>query len=238
MFVESTLGASIAVRSDEAMRSRRFGNMNVLAIDTATPDPAVSLATALGVFDEPLPTDRRASEQLLVAIGRCAERAAIRLEECDRIAVCSGPGSFTGLRIGLATAWGLGRALGAPVEGVPTLEAMAEAGRAPGVTRIAAALDAGRGEVVLQRFGLEDVRAEALAPATRIARPPASDAVFGWRLVSLPADLLAGSGGAPPGSIARALALAVARAPREVSGARPAAIYARPSAAEEKRGAP
>ena len=92
--------------------------MQILALDTASPVSSVTLLARGVVWEEALPGDRRASEELLPAIERCFAAAGSRLPDCDRIAVCSGPGSFTGLRIGLATAWGLGRAAGIPVETV------------------------------------------------------------------------------------------------------------------------
>ena len=103
--------------------------MIVLAIDTASPAPAVALADETSVFVEPLPSDRTASEDLLPSIERVLAAGGRTLASCQRIAVCSGPGSFTGLRVGLATAWGLARALGCAVESVSTLSAMAEAAR-------------------------------------------------------------------------------------------------------------
>lgn len=213
--------------------------MNVLALDTASPEPAVSLSTEETVFQEPLAPDRRASENLLAALERCRERARLPLEAVQRIAVCSGPGSFTGVRVGLATAWGLSRALGIPVEAVSTLEAMAETARAPGRSRVAAVLDAGRGDVVFARFGLDSPRAKPLDSAPRtLRRETAAAELEGWTIVSLPRDLLS------PGSVSRleriagALARAVAEFPRENAEAPPHAIYARRSAAEEKLGAP
>src|SRR5713226_8896871 len=142
--------------------------MNVLALDTASPMPAVALATPRASGEEPPPSDRRASEELLGAVARVLEAAGIELSACGRIAVCSGPGSFTGTRVGLATAWGLGRALGIPVEPVSTLEALADAARAPGLAEILAALDAGRGEVLVQGFSLGEERAQAMEVAQRL----------------------------------------------------------------------
>src|SRR5215472_5811015 len=138
--------------------------VSVLALDTAGPEPGVALVARGDSFEERLPSDRQASERLLPAVDRVLQRAGLELRQCDRIAVCSGPGSFTGLRVGLSTAWGLGRALEIPVEEVSTLEALAEAARAelPGSTRVTTALDAGRGEVVAAEFSLEGTRVRAL----------------------------------------------------------------------------
>ena len=67
--------------------------MNVLALDTASPAPGVSVLARGEVFEQALPADRHASEKLLSAISRCLEKAGIALAECERIAVCSGPAS-------------------------------------------------------------------------------------------------------------------------------------------------
>lgn len=209
--------------------------MNVLALDTATPAPAIALLTGERLFEETLSADRRASEELLPAIARVLARAGLGLGDLDRVAVCAGPGSFTGVRVGLATAWGFGRALGVAVESVPTLEAMAETARTEGASRAAALLDAGRGEIVGQRFTLERARAESLEPARRIASGalPAE-----WRddaLVAIPGSLAAGAGSTVRPGVAASLARAVARDPRPAGALE--AIYTRPSAAEEKHGA-
>lgn len=212
--------------------------MNVLALDTASPAPGVSVLARGEIFEEALPADRHASEELLSAISRCLARAGMELPECDRIAVCSGPGSFTGLRVGLSTAWGLGRALDLPVEGVSTLEGMAEAARAVDDKRVTAILDAGRGEVVVESFSLEGSRARSLSPPRRVSRDEAS--AQPGLLICLPGDLLGQRGHAPAIPVSRAVGLAVARHPRDtVSGGDSIrGIYSRPSAAEEKRGAP
>lgn len=212
--------------------------MQILALDSASPVPSVSLLARGEVWEEALPGDRRASEELLPAIARCLSGAAARLAECDRIAVCSGPGSFTGLRIGLATAWALGRAAGIPVETVSTLEALAETVRGRDLTPVASVLDAGRGEVVVALFSLEGERARLEGPPTRLSLDAARDRVEGLPVVSLPADLLGARGEVPKRSPSRALALAVARCPGEITPSRLEGIYSRPSAAEEKHGAP
>lgn len=212
--------------------------MQILAIDTASPIPSVTLLAEGGVREEALPDDRRASEELLPAVARCFAAAATTLSECDRIAVCAGPGSFTGLRVGLATAWALGRAAGVPVEAVPTLEVLAETLRPTGETRVAAALDAGRGEVVFAIFDLGGDRARPEGPTARLALEEARARAAGVPTAALPPDLLFLGAVRPETSPSRALALAVSRAPGENPGSRLEGIYSRPSAAEEKHGAP
>jgi tRNA threonylcarbamoyl adenosine modification protein YeaZ len=211
--------------------------MQILALDTASPFPSVTLLVREELREEPFSQDRRASEELLPAIERCLAAAGTTLARCDRIAVCSGPGSFTGLRIGLATAWALGRAAGVPVETVSTLEALAETARAPGIDRVAAVLDAGRGDVVLAVYSLEGSRARIEEAPERLPIAEARRRVANILTVTLPLDVLGTETRPASLSPSRALALAVARAPGEVSSS-PAGIYSRPSAAEEKHGAP
>jgi tRNA threonylcarbamoyladenosine biosynthesis protein TsaB len=210
--------------------------MTVLALDTASPRPAVALWSDGRLFEEALPGDRRASEDLLPAVRTVLARAGLALRDCDRVVVCAGPGSFTGLRVGLATAWGFGRAAGIPVEAVSTLEAMAEAARAPDLRSVVAALDAGRGDVVAERYDLSGPRAHSTAASTLLSADALGGFAAGDAVVSL-----SSAGPALRRSVAAALAEAVARAPREAEGDRARrgilAIYSRPSAAEEKHGA-
>ena len=210
--------------------------MKVLAIDTASPDASVALLSSGRIFEEALPSERRASEELLPALRRVLESAGAALRDCDRLAVCAGPGSFTGVRVGLATAWGLSRAAGIPLETVSTLEALAETMRGNGATRVVAALDAGRGDVVCCAYALGGARAEALGEPERVSPDRARELAGGAAIAALPRDLL----GVPGVAEARlrpaaALARAVAAAPGSEATSL-AAIYSRPSAAEEKRG--
>ena len=210
---------------------------NVLAVDTASPAPGVALLARGSMLEEKLAQDRQASEELLPAIRRCLSGSDLSLERLSCLAICAGPGSFTGLRVGLASAWGISRAAHIPVETVSTLEAMAEAWRGVSAGPVWTALDAGRGELVLQDFDLEGPRAAARRPAVRLPRAEAIRLVGESERVALPRDLLGPGGRALPRSPAHALALAVARAPRPATSGELRAIYARASAAEEKHGA-
>jgi tRNA threonylcarbamoyladenosine biosynthesis protein TsaB len=211
--------------------------MSVLAIETAGPNPSVVVLAGDRLVEESLPPDGRASEDLLPAVARAFDRAGESLSGCERIAVCAGPGSFTGVRVGLATAWGIGRALGIPIEPVSTLEALAEAARPFGAPRVAAFLDAGRGELVGARFDLSGTRARELSLPERLAAADAVRFAADAPIAALPPDLVAPAARRLPVSPAAALALAAERAPREAPPSL-AAIYSRPSAAEEKHGAP
>lgn len=100
--------------------------MIVLGIETSTMQGGVALLEEEGLIAEAfLSVEATHSERLLPSIDRLLHDARLRLKEVDGIASAIGPGSFTGLRIGLSTAKGLALATGKPLVGVPTLEAMA-----------------------------------------------------------------------------------------------------------------
>lgn len=89
-------------------------------------------------------------ERLGGLVQEVMAEAGVGFDKIERIVVATGPGSFTGLRVGLSFAKGLGLALGAPVVGVGALEALAVSADGNGVT--IAAVDAKRGQVWMQAF--------------------------------------------------------------------------------------
>jgi tRNA threonylcarbamoyladenosine biosynthesis protein TsaB len=94
---------------------------------------------------------RPGSEPLLPAIDRLLRAAGCRVADLEAFAVSAGPGSFTGLRVGIATVKGLAFGSGAPVAPVPTLAAIAQ--RAPVADApVVAVSDARRGEVYAAAF--------------------------------------------------------------------------------------
>jgi len=100
--------------------------MLVLGIETSTRQGGVAIVGEDHVLCETvLNVEVTHSERLLPAVDRALDEARITLDGLGGIAVSIGPGSFTGLRIGLSTAKGLAYATGLPLVGVPTLEAMA-----------------------------------------------------------------------------------------------------------------
>ena len=114
--------------------------MIVLGIETSTEVCAVGLANDDGAYAErALVESHIHSEKLLTLITEILEQQHTQLSELDAISVSIGPGSFTGLRIGLSTAKGLCFALGKPLVIVPTLEAMAMAVRSRNQARRRAA---------------------------------------------------------------------------------------------------
>ncbi|HEX8204636.1 MAG TPA: tRNA (adenosine(37)-N6)-threonylcarbamoyltransferase complex dimerization subunit type 1 TsaB [Solirubrobacteraceae bacterium] len=146
--------------------------MRILAFDTATPATVVALvgdgARAESRHD-PEPGERpQHVQRLLPLAAELLDAAGLAFADLDRIAVGTGPGTFTGLRIGVATARALAQASGAELAGVSTLEALAAA--AAGEDReVLAVLDARRGEA----FVGGAVPPAAVTPAllADIARP-------------------------------------------------------------------
>jgi tRNA threonylcarbamoyladenosine biosynthesis protein TsaB len=153
----------------------------VLGLDTATP------ATAVALLDDARPdaaSERRhepaAGErpghaaQLLALAAELLDAAGLRFADVDRIAVGLGPGTFTGLRIGVATARALAQGGGAELVGVSTLRALALAAEpgAPAGTGVLAVVDARRGEAFAAgwRAGAPVLAPAALAPAALAAR--------------------------------------------------------------------
>lgn len=188
--------------------------MILLAVDTCLDACSAALVdgeTVLAARSEPM--SRGHQERLAPMV---AEMMAGRsFAALDRVAATVGPGSFTGLRVGLAFAKGLAQALSIPLVGIGSLPALA-AGR-PGF--VCAAVDARRGQVYLQAFrdGAPLMAPDALAVETAAARlaelagdGPATLVGSGAPLLSplLPNAVVETPGGPDPVAVAR-LALAV-----------------------------
>lgn len=126
--------------------------VRVLAFDTSAEITAVAVCQGAQVLAEDrAATPERHAEVLLPKLQQCLASAGVTLQEIDLIAVGVGPGSFTGVRVGVATAKGLGLALGKPVCPVVSLQALAlEAALvepAHGAQYVAACVDAYKGEL-------------------------------------------------------------------------------------------
>lgn len=134
--------------------SGKQGSIALARGDTASFDLIESVSVAGGTF----------SAQLIPAIANLLARRAIPKEKLECLAAASGPGSFTGLRIGLAAVKALGETLGKPIAAVSVLEACAEMlrGNAAG-SKILVVLDASRGDVFLGAFQSEGARLQCLS---------------------------------------------------------------------------
>ena len=123
--------------------------MRILAFDTCLAACSLALTVDGEVIGQQIePMDRGHQERLAPLVAGLMTETGQAFSNLDRIAVTIGPGSFTGLRVGLAFAKGLGAALRIPVIGVGTLEALAYLVDGPTV----AVMDARRGQVYLQAF--------------------------------------------------------------------------------------
>ena len=131
----------------------------ILAFDTSAAHCAAALLSGGRVVAEAWePMDKGQAERLLPLCEAVMAQAGLGWRDLDAVAVGTGPGNFTGVRIAVAAARGLALSLGVPAIGVTRLEALAEGLPRP-VTVIE---DAKRGEVYVQRF---DGGTAALAPA-------------------------------------------------------------------------
>ena len=136
--------------------------MLIFAADTSGKQGSIALAHGLnnGKCDviEVVPlTGGTFSAQLVPQVAALLSKHGFKKQDIDGFAVASGPGSFTGLRVGLAAIKGLAEILAKPIAAVSRLEAVAIAGGMRG--RILAFLDAGRGEAYLSRYEVSDKRA-------------------------------------------------------------------------------
>jgi len=152
--------------------------VKLLGIETATAVCGVALVNDGAVVVERRIEERHAhAERLFGFIDDVLEEGHVALRDVDCLAVSIGPGSFTGLRIGLSVVKGLHMATGVPVVAVPTLTALARVGVeeacAQGAAHLVTVLDARRDEVYWQLFALslgtarpvndvEDIRLETL----------------------------------------------------------------------------
>ncbi len=149
----------------------------VLAFDTATPATVVGLSIGGDLIcelaDRPTADERpRHAERLLSLCEQALAQAGIGWGEVGRVGVGVGPGTFTGLRIGVATAQGLAQSSGAELVAVPTLAALTLPARAAEpLMQIAAVADARRGEAYIAAWlpGGEQSVAEQACPPQRLA---------------------------------------------------------------------
>lgn len=196
--------------------------MLTFALDTSTASPSLALVRDdLPIAELWLSPEPGSGRRVLEAAHGLLTSCGLRAADVGEIVVGVGPGGFTGLRIGLATAMGLGQALGVPVTGASSLEALAlgVAREARGDGLVAAVLDARRRELFAAAYRYrEGDLAEVIAPA---ALPPADLAA---RLAELGEPVLVGGEG-----------VAAAGGALEVHGIRPLPLGAaanRPAAAD------
>ena len=123
----------------------------LLAVDTALSQCTAAVRTGDRSWSRVLPMARGHQEALAPLVEAVAGEAGLRFARLDGIGVTVGPGSFTGLRVGLAFAQGLAAALDRPVIGLSSLDALA-ASVEPDGRPILAVIDARRGQVYARPF--------------------------------------------------------------------------------------
>lgn len=143
--------------AEVASRSGGLSRRYILAIDTALGAASACLLEMNGskpFAAESLPMERGHAEALIPLLDRLVARIAGGFDAIGRVAVTVGPGSFTGIRVGVSAARAVGLACRVPVVGVSTLQALAApaiAGKS--TTPVVAAIDARHGNVYAQVFG-------------------------------------------------------------------------------------
>jgi tRNA threonylcarbamoyladenosine biosynthesis protein TsaB len=231
----------------------------ILAIETSAQAGSVALLTDESLVTQVvMPTDRRSAQSLAPAIDQLLRSAGVKPAQLGLVATTIGPGSFTGLRVGVTTAKTLAYAVGCQCLGVDTLEVIAlqqivqptaaqQLAKVPD-GELHVVLDAQRKELFLARFRLEGEEAVRVGENTIV---PAGD----WLASLRPGTLVSGPGLArlvdkipagvliAPVELREPMAAAVGRlAHRDYQRGRRDDLwklmpqYLRPSAAEEKAG--
>lgn len=148
--------------------------MLILGIETSTPVSSVAIGSELGIVASmSLSRGRGHAEFLVPAIRHIAEQAGIEMGSLAGIAVGVGPGLFTGMRVGVATAKSMAQALRVPIVGTPSLDLLAYGVRHTS-RLICAAVDARRGEVFAAFYrqvpgGVQRLSEYAAWPPERLA---------------------------------------------------------------------
>lgn len=142
----------------------------VLAIDSGSPLVSVAFGTAGGPLTSRSMAIAHSSEALLHSVDEVLAEAGATARDIEGLVGLRGPGSFTGLRVGLATLLGLHQALGVPAVAIPTLEVLGLAAAAGGEPLLAV-VDALRGEWFAQLF----TAGEPAGPARIVAAAALAD---------------------------------------------------------------
>jgi len=149
----------------------------LLALDTSTRMVGVAVYDGVGVLSE---STWRSGDyhtvELAPAVDRAMRKVGLQVSRLEAIAVAIGPGSFTGLRIGLALAKGLALAHHLPLIGVPSLDVLAEA-QPHQDARMAAVLRAGRGRLAVGWYQVTDDSWQSMGDAEVLTAQELSDRI-------------------------------------------------------------
>jgi len=149
--------------ADQSRQRKRADTVKILAVDTAARACSVALADGGGTIAElNYFHGQTHSKHLATMVAALLDMASVRIDHVDAFAVDAGPGTFTGLRIGLATVKGLADATRKPAVGVSSLDVLAS--QAEFFTgQICCMLDARRGEVYTARYAVRDSAVEKIS---------------------------------------------------------------------------
>lgn len=192
--------------------------MRVLTIDTATSAAAIGLVIDGRATDAAPIREAAAAQHVLRAVDATLADQGMTIEQVDRVVVGRGPGSFTGLRIGLATAAGLSAPHGTELVGVTTSEVLRQAAGPSAV----AVIDARRGEVFAEGPGiaLASCTAEELAARLPLGTLVVGDGAVRYRAAFAECDV-------PPDSSPLHVPSAAAAAALAEAGDPPTPVYVR-----------
>ena len=137
----------------------------LLLLDTCGSETTIAVARGNEILEQVALPGRSASEGLVGAIGDVLRGVQWRLRDLDAVAIVRGPGSFTGIRVGLSAAKALVEASGRPLIAVSRLAVLATKAPAAAI----AVLDAGRGEVFWAPVFETEVGEQAIAPMAWVA---------------------------------------------------------------------
>jgi tRNA threonylcarbamoyladenosine biosynthesis protein TsaB len=126
-----------------------------LSIDTSSGQAGIALYDGRSLSIRSWPADRAHTTTLLSEIHHLLDRSEVSVRELAAVAIATGPGTFTGLRVGFGIAKGFHLATGVPLIGIPTLEATAVSFAACGLPTVAV-VGAGRGRLVWARFEMRE----------------------------------------------------------------------------------
>lgn len=168
--------------------------MRVLALDTTTRAGSVAVvADGQVLVERPGDAARPYAERLPAELLAALAAAGLATTDIDLFAVASGPGSFTGLRVGIATMQGMALVHGKPVASISALRALAEAAaaRQPAGTRVAACMDAYRKDVFTAVYDVATPGSSGVLSALTLVEEPMVDLPQGtiarWTALGMPA---------------------------------------------------
>lgn len=155
--------------------------MKILSIETSSPPGSVALRISGATTCRHIESTRRTTETFAVVIKELLRETETSHQEIDAVATTSGPGSFTGLRIGVTAAKVFCHVTGARLVAINTLELLAH--QVPSQGEIEAVLNAQRGDLFAARFkksstGIETLRSTSIVPATEWISDHASGATL------------------------------------------------------------